>query len=103
MFCSSFVYCFHTAEYSTYANIEISRNGFRHLILNNYTFGESKVSKTMNWWRCTSNIRSGDAKTRRRCPVVLSTLNINGHEMIRHTNVHHTHPPKLPTRPTPMQ
>lgn len=72
----------------------MTRNGHRHLLHNNYTYGELKVTDSMIWWRCTSNIRSGDTNKRKRCPVVLSTSIVDGLEMIKHTNVRHTHPPK---------
>lgn len=81
------------AEYSTYANIEMTRNGYRHLIHDGFTFGETKVTDRYIHWRCTANIRDHSNKSK-RCATQITTKILNGYEMIRSINVRHSHPPR---------
>lgn len=80
------------SEYTTYAKIDITRNGYRHLILNGYRFGETKVTDHCVFWRCTANIRDLNNKSK-RCITQLVTKVYNGYEMIRNAHVCHVHPP----------
>lgn len=44
-------------------------------------------------WRCTANIRDDNNKSK-RCATQVTTKIRNGYEMIRNSNVKHTHEPK---------
>lgn len=68
-------------EYSTYAKIEITKNGYRHLSLNGYTFGETKVSDRSVYWRCTANLRGESGKSK-RCVTHVVTEVRNGSYLI---------------------
>lgn len=87
-----FIFVIHLiAEFSTYAKIEITKNGYRHLRLNGYTYGETKVGDRSVYWRCTANLRDEKGKSK-RCVTHIVTEVRNGYEMIRKTNVRHKHP-----------
>lgn len=86
--CSSYF-----AEYSHHARIEVTKNGYRHLLLNGYTFGETKVTDKYVHWRCTANIRDHNNKSK-RCATQVTTKIRNGYEMIRNAYVTHSHLPK---------
>lgn len=83
--------CIIILEYSTYAKIEITKNGYRHLRLKGYTYGETKVSDRSVYWRCTANLRDERGKSK-RCGTHVVTEVRNGYEMIRKTSVKHNHP-----------
>lgn len=53
------------SEFTSYAKIEITKNGYRHLKLNGYTYGETKVTDRNVYWRCTANIRDNMNKSKR--------------------------------------
>lgn len=82
------------SEYTTYARITITKNGYRHLIHNDYRFGETKVTGHSVFWRCTANIRDHNNKSK-RCATQLTTKIVNGYEMIRNAFVCHMHPPNV--------
>lgn len=58
-------------EYTTYAQIEITRKGHRHLKLDGYTYGEVKVFDHSVYWRCTTNLKNeaGKYKSCKTCVV----------------------------------
>lgn len=85
---------FYISEYSTYAHIEITKNGYRHLLLDGYTFGELKVTDQSVHWRCTSNIRDPIKNKFKRCITHVTTRILNGYEMVKNAHVVHTHPPR---------
>lgn len=84
----------HFPEYTTYARIEVTKNGYRHLLHHGYTYGETKVTDKYIHWRCTANIRDAINKSK-RCAVQVTTKIRNGYEMLRKSNVKHTHEPKV--------
>lgn len=65
------------SEYSTYAKIEITKNGYRHLSLKGYTYGETKVSDRSVYWRCTANLKDATGKSK-RCVTHVVTEVRNG-------------------------
>lgn len=81
------------SEYTTYAQIEITKNGYRHLIQDGYRYGETKVTDRCVYWRCTANIRDGVNKSK-RCVAQVTTKIQNGYEMIKTTKIVHSHPQK---------
>lgn len=87
------------SEYTTYAQIEITKNGYRHLLHDNYRFGETKVTDHCVFWRCTANIRDPlNSNRSKRCVTQLTTKIVNGYEMIRNPYVCHVHPPNGMTK-----
>lgn len=86
-----FLMCIIISEYTTYAKIEVTKNGYRRLILNGYRYGETKVSDRSVYWRCTANLRDEMGKSK-RCITHVVTEVRNGYEMIRKSNVKHKHP-----------
>lgn len=91
LFIRKFVCIF--TEYTHHARIEIAKNGYRHLFLNGYTFGETKVQSEHISWRCTANIFDINRKSK-RCATQITTKVLNGYEMIRNPYVKHSHPTK---------
>lgn len=89
---------FHFSEFRTYANIEITKQGYRHLIQDGYRYGETKVTDRCVYWRCTANIRDDNTLKSKRCVAQITTKIQNGYEMIRTTNVKHSHPIKETSR-----
>lgn len=85
-------------EFRTYANIEITKQGYRHLIQDGYRYGETKVTDRCVYWRCTANIRDDNTCKSKRCVAQITTKIQNGYEMIRTTNVKHSHPKKQTSR-----
>lgn len=88
------------SEYTTYAKIEITKSGYRHLIQDGYKYGETKVTDQYVHWRCTANIRDDQNKSK-RCVAVITTKIRNGYEMIRSTKIKHVHPRKESGRQFP--
>lgn len=87
-------FLFIAGEYSTYAKIDITKNGYRHLELNGFTFGETKVTDRYIHWRCTANIRDHLNKSK-RCATQVKTKIRNGYEMIRSIDIKHSHPARF--------
>lgn len=85
-------------EFRTYANIEITKQGYRHLTQDGYRYGETKVTDRCVYWRCTANIRDDNTCKSKRCVAQITTKIQNGYEMIRTTNVKHSHPKKQTSR-----
>lgn len=81
-------------DFITFAQIEITKRGFRRLYLDGYSFGESsrQTEGFLNrvHWRCTNSFVNSLNK-RQRCKTYLTTELINGYEMIKSkkNNVHH--------------
>lgn len=78
-------------EFTTYAKIDITKSGYRHLRLHGYTYGETKVGERSVYWRCTANLKDENGKSK-RCVTHVVTEVRNGYEMIRKANVKHKHP-----------
>lgn len=107
--------------YVTFADISLSPNGFRRLILNGFRFGERGSSSGVQIWQCTANTRDPVTGKSRRCPARVKTkiigLNLSirmslriqldnlflifrfnfiliadGYEMVKDTDVTHIHP-----------
>lgn len=105
--------------YVTFADISLSPNGFRRLILNGFRFGERGSSSGVQIWQCTANTRDPVTGKSRRCPARVKTkiigwnsstslkmqnhnlfltfrfnfiLIADGYEMVKDTDVTHIHP-----------
>lgn len=66
-------------DYSTFANIQITKNGYRRLIVDGYMFGEARfnTSKSNIRWRCTHNGLTGTKRV--RCNCYISTKVVHKH------------------------
>lgn len=85
LFCFFVLFSF-SAEYSTFAEIEIGKRGNPQLIWNGSKFGQSyKVSDNDFTWRCTSNANG------RRCNARLRAKLIEGFAVLKSTICYHNH------------
>lgn len=78
-----------------------TKRGFRHLLLDDYTYGELSTHEHKTTWRCTRSIKDQRTKKFRKCTAKLHTRVINGYEMIQCTAVDHKHPKIY--KPMPVQ
>lgn len=81
-------------EYTTFAEVEINKRGYRRLLqANGFSFGVHIQRGDEIRWRCTQKIRKmGQSKGPPvACRACLRTKMINGYEMIKNPNVKHDH------------
>lgn len=76
-----------STEYLTYAEIYVTKRGFRRLVYNGEQFGESRAGpNNITKWRCVSQIINKISKKSGKCKAHLQTKVIKGYEMIRDPN-----------------
>lgn len=79
-------------EYTTFADIKLSSQGYRRLHLDGSNFGAiDQKSNGDAVWRCTKNYRLKQGNKRLKCNARLHTKLINGYEMIYSTKCQHKH------------
>lgn len=72
------------------ADIRENERGFKHLYLNDYSFGVKQKTKNQTSWRCTGSLYPEIGK-RMRCSALVITRNLLGYEMMKTTDVKHEH------------
>lgn len=74
-------------EYSIFADIYVTKRGFRRLVYNGEHFGESRAGpNNVSRWRCVAQIINKISKKCGKCKAHLQTKLINGYEMIKDPN-----------------
>lgn len=75
-----------SADYSVFAEIYVTKRGFRRLVYNGEQFGELNNGPHTTRWRCVSQIINKITKKCGKCKAHLTTKVINGYEMIKDPN-----------------